>query len=293
MEAIILILLLIGLTIATYSDIKTKEVPNWLNFSIIISLFSFYLFSSLISNNWNILIISLIGFGIFFTIGNIMYYTKQWGGGDSKILMMIGAAIPEYPEFLLKYFNPSLNMNFLIILFINIMIVGAIYSIILGIILGIKNKEKLIKYYKEKSKIKNIKKLKKITIYFSISGILLSMIMIKNFQFKLSAIIILALPLVLFYFWLTISAIEKASMIKTINSNKLREGDYITHQIKVNKQIIYKPSTQGITKEQIKLLNKNKIKKIIIKDGIPFLPAIILAVIISLIFGNVLMYVLT
>ena len=51
------------------------------------------------------LLYSLITFGAFFDIGLIMYYTKQWGGGDSKLLMGLGALLPLYPNIIIDNFS--------------------------------------------------------------------------------------------------------------------------------------------------------------------------------------------
>ena len=81
-------------------------------------------------------------------------------------------------------------------------------------------------------------------------------------------------------------------MYKKIKVSQLREGDWITKKIKINNKLIYTPNINGVTNKEIKKLRKyeNEIKKLTIKDGIPFLPAILIAVVSSIIFGNLLAY---
>ena len=103
LEIILLTVVGMWLIAATISDIKTKEIPNWLNFSLVIIAFSIFSIKSISQESINPLLKSITYFLIFLIIGNIMYYTKQWGGGDSKLLIALGAAIPVYPGFLLNF----------------------------------------------------------------------------------------------------------------------------------------------------------------------------------------------
>ncbi len=73
---------------------------------------------------------------------------------------------------------------------------------------------------------------------------------------------------------------------KLVAPNKLAEGDSLTENIKIGKTII-KKSAYGLTKEQIKLLIKHK-KKIWIMKAYVFVPVILLALVVSLFYGNLL-----
>jgi len=286
---ILIILTIIWLIIASITDIKIREVPNWLSFSLIIIAICFQLISSILNKNPKIILNSLTGFGIFFIIGNLMYYTKQWGGGDAKILMGIGAVFPSYPTSFIYIFTPKLSLSFLAIILLNILIIGAIYSLIASIILAIKNRKKFKKELDKKIKDKKIKSIKKRIILISIFSYIPFYLLLKEL---FSSMILATLPLILFYLWLIIGAIEKVSMYKKINVIQLREGDWITKKIKIKDKTLYSPNIEGITNKEIKKLIKNKIKKVIIREGLPFLPAILIALIISLIFGNLISYII-
>ena len=290
-QFIILIILLVWLIGATYSDIKTKEVPDWLSFSLIIIALISYAILSLIRNDFGILLTSLKGFGVFFILGNFLYYTKQWGGGDAKILMGIGAALPEYPSQLLNYFNPNLDTPFLVTIFINIIIIGAIYSILMGTRLILKNRTEFSKEFSKKIKRKKIKGIGN-SIWLLSIAFLIIYITSDSYSIKAISILLVIMPLVFFYMWLSISIVEKITMYKKIKVSQLREGDRITKKIKINNKLIYTPNINGVTNKEIKKIRKyeNKIKKLTIKDGIPFLPAILIAIIFSIIFGNLLAY---
>ena len=64
-DIILIITGLIGLIIASITDIKTREVPDWLSYSLIIIGLTIRLFYSLAYQEWLFLIQGLIGFASF------------------------------------------------------------------------------------------------------------------------------------------------------------------------------------------------------------------------------------
>ena len=90
----------------------------------------------------------------------------------------------------------------------------------------------------------------------------------------------------LLYLWLMITCVEKVHMIKQIKVSKLTEGDWVIKPVEKNKKVIYEPSKTGLTKEDIMLLKKNKISRVTVKEGIPFVPSFLIAYIVTLILGN-------
>ena len=288
---IILILLgIIGLIIATYSDVKTTEIPDWISFSLIITGLSLRALHSITYNQPSFTIIALINLLIFFIIGNIMYYTKQWGGGDAKLLMALSVIFATYPKTLLNIFSPKLdNFYFPITIFINILVVGALYSLSFIIYLSIKHKKDFIEEFK--LYLKKTKQSRKTILILSILLILIAIIL-SNFLVKLILFITAVSIIVLLYFWIYLKSIEKTGMYKIIAPSKLIEGDWLTKDVYKKDKLILKLPTYGITKAQINFLKKSKIKAVEIKQGIVFTPSFVIATVLSLIFGNLINYVL-
>src|SRR3989338_6729729 len=137
LDILLIIITVIWLTFASISDLKTREVPDWISFSLIIIAVAFLLIQVISERSLKLLINPLI-FGITFTIiAYTMYYTKQWGGGDTKLLIPLGIIFSTYPE--LNYFNPILNFPFPMILLINIFVIGTLYSLFYSFYLAIKH----------------------------------------------------------------------------------------------------------------------------------------------------------
>ena len=277
-EVFLLIIALAWLIFASVSDIKTHEVPDWLSYSLIAIGLTSALLNSLIFYEIKFLIHSLFAFGSFFLFSLLLYYTRQWGCGDVKLLAALIALFPIYPEELLYYLNPNLDLPFILILILNIIIFGALYSIVYGIYLIKKNKVNLIK------EIKNYK-LNKIYILIPLIILTISFLiqdLILKLFFLSLGIIILITPFLLIY----VKIIEKRCMLKKININKLTEGDWITENIYYKGKLVYNKNSTGIIKEQISLLKKIRIKTVIIKEGIPFVPVFLISFIITITFGN-------
>ena len=79
-------------------------------------------------------------------------------------------------------------------------------------------------------------------------------------------------------------------MIKEVLPDKITEGDWIVEDVIVDNKRICGPKDLGIEKEQIKellrLKSRNKIKTVLVKYGIPFIPSFLLAFLFSWIFDN-------
>ncbi|MBI2574772.1 hypothetical protein HYV82_02720 [Candidatus Woesearchaeota archaeon] len=82
-------------------------------------------------------------------------------------------------------------------------------------------------------------------------------------------------------------------MLKYVGPEKLTEGDWIAKDIYVGGKYVCGPKDLGIEKSQIRQLLKyrhlGKIKKVLIKEGIPFVPSFLIAFLLSVKFGSLLL----
>lgn len=278
-----LILFIIGLSaliLATILDIKTREIPNWLSYTFISLALVANLIYSVLENDYYIILRSFLGFAFFFIIGNIMYYTQQWGGGDAKLVMGLGAAFYTYPQFLLSYFSPNLSVPFTFTLFINILIIGSVYSIVWAFYLMYKHFDKFTEGIKVK--LRKTKKIQIITVLMILLFIIVLLVIDidKMITFTFSLLI-----LFLLYLMIAIKTIDEICMYKIAPIIKLTEGDWIPKPIYHKGKIIIKCKAEGLTKKDILLLKTYKIKEILIREGIPFVPSLLLSFIVTIIFG--------
>lgn len=276
----------IALLIGSVTDLKTREVPDWLNYGLVISGVGLnFLFSAIYSDS-SFIINSIIGLLVFFGIAYVMFYAGQWGGGDSKILMGLGAMIG---------IDASFKTQFLLWFFINALLIGAVYGLLWSIFLVIKNKKKFSREFIKILSEKNIAKAKK-GILAGLILLLAVFFIIDLYYIKMLVLSFAFLILATFYLWIFVKAIEKSAMYKLVEPSKLTEGDWIVNDVFVGRQYICGPKDLGIGKRQIRklieLYKKGKVRKILIKEGIPFVPSFFIAFVVTLIWGNLLALIL-
>lgn len=267
-EVIFLIVLAsVWIILATIQDVKMREVANWLNFSLIIFALVFrFLFSIFAQDNFNFFIQGLIGFGIFFALGNVFYYSHLFAGGDAKLLIALGPILPFYTGFIS---NLKLLTTFLILF----LIAGAIYGLSWSVYLTIKNRKKI----KPQIKIQ-FNKFKRIAYMFMFIGIILMILGFINCILLIAGIFIFVLPNLYIYS----KSVDESCMIKRIKTKELREGDWLYTAVKLGKQNI-KAKWEGLSNQEIKQLQKKK-KFVFIRQGIPFVPAFLIAFILFVVF---------
>lgn len=285
-----ILLVCIGITalaIGAYTDIKILEVPDYLNYAVLAAAFGLRFIHSAATSEWMYLLHGAIGFGLFFIFGEVMYYSRQWGGGDTKMLRSLGVLFATYPGFLLGYFNPILNFYFPVVLLLNILIIGAVYGIVIAAVLAIKNWKEFRKEYSRALSRRRV--LNRSVIVASIALLLVALLLPQRYMIlciAVAAIMFFTMQLSLFA-----AACEKSSMIRKIKTSRLREGDWIVSEIKKGKKTLYTPKAYGATRKEIRALVRNNVKTVVVKFGIPFVPAMLIAVMLTLVFGNFIFYI--
>ncbi len=261
------IVALIWLLLASIFDLKTREVPNWLSFSLIAIGLGGRLIFSVISHDFSYLIYGFIGFVVYFAFGMIMYYAKQWGGGDAKLLSGLGSMFGNYQTVV---FNPYLHFNFLFELLMNIMIAGSVIGIIYSIILTLQN------YSKFKNELGKLD----YRLWYFVIGFFVLLNLIAYFvldwimfvmQFYFGLIVLMAAMFILY-----MRIVDKACMIRRIPISKLTEGDWLFENGKIIEA----------TNKKIEKLHSDKVKNVVVRYGIPFIPSFFVGFLITIIVGN-------
>ncbi len=255
---------LVTITLASIVDIQKREVPDILSYGLIIIGFLL----SILSFSLVRVLESIFGFVIAFIIGYSMYKTRQWGGGDAKLLMGLGSLLGMSWK----------TISFFPILIVNILIAGAVYGIcwLIGL---------FIKHFKKANLIlkKELGKRRKERILVLGTSLLLILIAVFS-SFTLLFAGFALLILFSFYGLLISKIIEDIAFYKKITPNELTEGDWIVENIKIGKDTINN-NNPGLTKKQIALLKKRG-KKVLIKEGIPFVPSFLFGYILTLVYGS-------
>ena len=256
-------LALLWIVFATIQDLRSREIANWLSFSLIIFALGFRFFYSLFSaGNFSFFYQGVIGLGIFFILGNLFYYGRIFAGGDAKLMIALGAVLPIYKTLLE-------NVQFFFIFLLLLFFLGAVYTFIVSGSLAIKN----FKVFRKEFAIQ-LKKNKKILYFVMCAGLIIMLLGFVNSILFIFGVLLFIIA----YLYVFAKAIDESCMVKEVNTKNLSEGDWLYSDLKVgNKKI--KATWDGLSKKDIVVIRKHY-KKIKIKQGIPFSPAFLISMVI-------------
>ena len=253
-----------GIIVASLQDLKRREVDNWLNLFLGVSGFVYVFYIALFTGSFNVLVQAGFAFAIMFAAMNMFYYGRVFAGGDAKLLLAMTVL------FIGTNFLSTLSNSGMFLLFL--MISGSIYGLFYSFILYFRDIKKVNKEIRlEFKEIKWVKYGIIISFMLVVTGGI-ARLLISEFGFII--MLIGSLLLVFPFLFVFSKALEKISMIKIISGKQLREGDWLVDDVKIKGKTI-KANWEGLSKENLKLLRGKK--QIKIKEGLPFVPAFLIA----------------
>lgn len=260
----ILLIAVAGSVLAGLWDLKTTEVPDQLPIGMVVIGIAYWLIQGFLGN-WYPFIISIIVGTALLAIGLIMYKKGQWGGADAWILAAIGYMVPIYGGeiFILPYL-----MNF--------MLVSIFYTIAYSVIIGLLNRP-VLKYVAKDFR-ENLKFIVGVP-----AAVLVAIVVAAQAAPQVIGLASKLVPLIflLLVFWRYAFVIEKHVFRRKILTSKLRKGD-----------VLENGNWVGLTEKDIKKLKKQK-RFVVIKDGMRFVPVFAIALVLTLLYGNLFFLLLT
>lgn len=248
---------------------KKEYVSAILTCSLLVLLITFdfatnYFHSIFLKAGLEFFYLGVLGLAIFFVVSHALYYARVFAGGDAKLLISLGVIF---------FISGNIYENiFYSGFFIFLMIfLGAIYSIIYSFFIFFNNRKKAF------SELKNQVINNKI---FFISYYCFFFIFLMFFYYMNMSLFMIPLffmPLLFVY----AKAFENSCMNSYVNSRELTVGDWLFENVKVGNKII-KPNWEGLDEDELRLLKKYN-KQVLVKQGIPFVPAFLFAIILFLI----------
>ena len=249
-------LFLIGILIATFQDIKRREVDDWLNLFLIFSSFTYLFFVSFYLKDPSIFFQGTFLLLFLLFIMNVFYYGRVFAGGDAKLLLSMTVLFIG-----VSFYESLINVGiFVLFLFIS----GSVYGIFYSSVLYIRNYDKVNKKLKKNFWTEENKFIFILGLIFMFSG--------AYFYFIL---FIIGILIFIFPILLSLSrALEEGCMVRFVKGSELKEGDWLVDEIRIGKKIV-RPSFEGLSKKETSLMKNLKLVKI--KEGIPFVPAFLIA----------------
>jgi len=263
---------------ATLFDIKTKEVPDWLSFSFIAMGLGVRSIYSAVSSDVYFLLYGLGGLAVAFAIGGAFYYSHIWGGGDSKLLFGLGVIFATAPFFVRS------SVPFLAVLVVNILVFGALYGMIWSSVLLIKNFKVVMA--RARKLFHATLNLRYIMIACAVVALLLT-VTVEDRLTRVMLIVLSASSILYYLLFILIKAVEQTAMCKVTPVSGLRIGDWIAEPVRVNRKIVVGPKDYGLTQDKIDFLKKHKVKNVVVKEGMAFVPAFFFGLAFSLVFGDI------
>lgn len=257
---------LIVLAAASLSDLRTKEVPDWLNYGFVFAALGIRTLYSF-QEGWHFLLSGLLGFAVFYLLALFFYYTNQWGGGDSKLLMGMGAALG------IAY--PFQEASFTLLWFLlALLFAGGAYGLIWLSVVAFKRRNCLLPELRML-----LGKHKKVHLGVGFASLFVfgAGVIVDSLLF------ILVFAVALYYLLLFLVAAQNCCFIAEKETKHLTEGDWLAEEVVVHGKRLLKKKT--LTKEDIGKLVKGNISAVMVKEGIPFVPCFLIAYLL-LLFGK-------
>ena len=272
-----IIISIIFCAIFCFFDIRRGFLPNKLNYLFVIFGFSSNLILTIMTANLKFIIFSIISYSITYLITLMLWQLNVWGGGDVKLFASIASVIPFGIDS--SFFNISPLLSFYPFSFtvmVNSILVSFPFLMALLIYLIIKNDvfDENIEVFKGFLSFKGIKILidSSFNKHINIRDLKEGM-MINNFYFDSEYV-------------KELIESNKKSNLKVFNSDDGKSKYY------------FKTLTAGgITLRDmylLKIMNAQQIisSQISIKLGFPYVPAILIGLIIAIFYGDLSMLIL-
>jgi Flp pilus assembly protein protease CpaA len=257
----------VWLFFAAVQDIRTREISNWLNFSLIALALGYKGFEAVSNAQASIFLNSLVGVVFFVALGHVFYYAKIFAGGDAKLLFAMGAVLP-YESL---YDVVSLGLTYVFILFFS----GMIYTLIYTGFMALKRRDEFKREFNRR-----IYGARYFVLICLVLGVFFTIwfLYVNLGLVGYVPLILGILPVLVIYS----KAVEAVVMVERVNPKDLTEGDWLEKNVRIGNKLI-KKSVHGLSINEIKFLRR-KGKSVWIKNGVPFAPAFLISYIIFLFF---------
>jgi len=285
LESILLLAAFVGSVLAGIIDLKTTEIPDkipyvMMGIGIVGNLLESYLVWS-----YTPILLSMIAGLLFLGFGFLLYYTGQWGGGDAKIMSAIGFLVPQFSA--TKSFFP-----FSVSFFFNVFFVGSVYMISYTVIMALINRKILTSFFAD------IKARAKELVFLNLGVIIFLVILgfytVSNLQIATVnemfafGLAVIGMTVGMFTLWRFVKNVEEIGFKRRVKVSELKEFKRRVKVSELKEGDVPDDSKlwEGLTKEQVKKIQKSGKKYVVIKEGVRFAPTFPIALLVTVLIGD-------
>ncbi len=259
------------LSVASYSDIKTREVPDFISYMFICGGLLLSLMLAISNHSIENLEFMPLSAALLFGFSYLMYRLGQWAGGDVKLMLGL--------SFIFTSLSMSSSFSF-INLFINILIFGGLYGLFGTIVFGLtkfQHMEKFLRLY---------------DIGLVVGAAVLIFLFIDFLPLPLNYLAAFAAFMLVSMRYIYVVA-ENLMFVNT-HVDKLTEGDWLADDaIDPSGKTIVSRKNTGLEAGDIKKLKESGIKQVLVKIGLPFVPGLLIGTLVTLLFLNPILQLIT
>lgn len=258
------------LSAASFFDFKSREVPDFISYVFIAGAVLLIVALSIYTGSIQTLEFIPLSVALLFGFAYLMYRLGQWGGGDVKL--MLGLA------FLFTSISIKSNLSF-VNLFINVLLFGGAYGLLLIMVLG------ALRYREMKKQLK--------TYDYALFAVGAVAVVLIYLLFPYPFDVLLALMVLLLAMIRYIYLISERLMYRDVSVGRLTEGDWLAEDIINDGKVVMRKANTGLTAGDIEKLKREGLKKVSVRIGLPFVPGILIGAAVTILFANPLIVLLT
>jgi len=118
------------------------------------------------------------------------------------------------------------------------------------------------------------------------------MIFLPDLQLKSMFLILLLVIYAMPYVMITLTALQNQILQRWVSPSELTEGDWVAKDVIVKGKTICKRKDNGVSLNQIAKLKRLKVKKVLLIEGIAFIPSFLIAFILTWMNGNFITFII-
>lgn len=267
MEWFILFPALAGFLYASYTDLRSKLVPDNLVYGMIVLGLSLRVVQAIVFG-FESVSFSAMALLIYAVLGYVLYRVRAWADGDFGMFVAISLFLPSVTNAPWPAYLSFIS---------NLALVGVGYGFVYTAYLSLK--PEIFKRWTRAMSVPSWF----LSVAFGLCGAFGGQAL--NVPVPVGFLLGFCV-----YPLSVVSSSLNEVMRRWVKPSELETGDWVLEDVLAGGKVVIRKDNPGLTRSQIEMLealySKGRVKKVLIKDGIPFIPVFFLAYVASVWYGD-------